>query len=1167
MTKFGAMVNGTMTTDQKISILDQLGVGYSRLTLILSTWPSSANTYNKYLSSGIKVALNVLWEAQSGGTRPFPTDMAAYTSKLTNLLNTINPPDVVVIENEEDNEGYYSGPIDDYITELTTAVPIVHAKGLKVTNGGIHPRSVCYWVWKDFTDRGMTAEADAWMDATFNDTMKAAAINGDNDGLNAAWAKTDTLLDAFTSLDIDYVNIHIYEPINDVGDGLVTIPGAIQTLTDYIRTRTGKEMMSNECGQHNLEASLVPSMLQAFQDANYAYAIWYNGEGTGPAMALNDQTFPYALRDNGIAFADFMDSGSSTDSIFFSTVIQDALNGQNNGRITINVTSPGTYEYSLNGLTFQLSNEFNNLFPGHYTIYVRNRSTLTTVSRAITVLNNVEEQPSFPSDIPYRDSKNLCFFFRLIVNNVSTYISEPIKWDSVEIIGERDKDYHGYQFKYSDGDVTLGFDCDAGRDIIEAEYNLHGEDGDVSFQFGYHYQNSETILFPGKLMLNTYKWYADRVECSVAVDDFDQTFLSRLETKVSMAQSTTFDNSPITPPTPYSLLFHAKEILSEIQCSNPGIDYEDAAEVQGKFFSLLPDNTNPSVADIEENFQYPLSMSTIDPFAGEIYLVKFARGGSTDLSISWNLTGNMRVHNGGIGGEDYTINLYWGYNKKNSDNSYTLTQEALMTEVSGSVGTGTTDVSLNISGSKTLTDFEFFPDDKIYFFAYIAFTGTVECLFTITQNSFVENISHREITEATNANTWFLDDVIRQTLKVIADNRYVFKSSFFERKSASQINDGCASLNVLTNGFQIRAFDPGEKPLYIDFKTIIESLRAQYCIGINYSTVNSVPIVQMERVDYFYQDRQIIAISPEYGLQGIADYYEEVAKEMIYNDIEIGYDKFMDSGFNTLDEFNTKHEYLTPIKKNAAKLSQISKFITSGYSIEDQRRIQFAETPTDSSSNDDEPFFVCVKRDGTGYVTEKNESFETVTNLISPETSYNLRISPARMLYNWFIWLKGIFNYKQPTDIITCTYVAQNGGLTTQFNDAETCTVGDVDKVSITENANIPISNLATTTNLYSPEWVNVKCRLSPSDVQLINLALSGKYGTTKDYGYVLIKRPDDTWQAVWVYNLSYNFSSEECTIKGLKKYPNQETPIEECCEWLVANGCYLLANNQKLIA
>jgi hypothetical protein len=1173
--KYGVLPFGLSITNQ-IAVTNSLGTNYVRDGQIVSNWSGRNVHYEDYINAGFHVLLNLNFLPQTT-PQPFASDLTAYAAVIDNILTTYSgsrKPELIVIENEETNEGYHSGTMAEYLAELAAAIPVVHSHGLEITNGGIHPRGVCYWVWRDFVDRGMTTEASDWMDATFNTPMRNAALTpGLNPTLDAYWTKIDDLLTGYTSLDIDYVNLHIYEPINDVGDGIVTIPGCIQTMADYIRTRTGKPVMSNEWGVRTLNASLVTSMMQAFYDADFAYAIEFSGDSSD-VYALENTSAPYALRDNGIAFRDFIAGESVPCDFFFSTSVQDAINGTNSGRITVNVTSGGAYEYSLDGMTFQASNEFNNLLPGHYTVYVQETSTHCLKFQAVILANDITAQTPIPGIIPYQDSKNICFFFRLIIADTSTYISEPIKWDSVQVIGERDKDYHGYQFKYTDGDVSLGFDCAAGRDLIEGNYNEFGEDGDVKFQFGYHYQNAEYILFPGKLMLNTYKWYADRVECSVAVDDFDETFLSRLETKVSMAQSTTFDNTAITPPAPYSLLFHAKEILSQIQCNSTNIDYEDASEVTGKFFSLLPDNTNPSVADIEDNFQYPLSMSTVNPYDGEIYLLKFSKGGGTDLSLSWNFTGNMRVHNGGIGGEDYTIDVFYAYNKKNTDNSYTLTQESLITQITGSVGTGTTDVALSIIASKSLTDFAFNIGDEIFFFAYVAFTGTVDCLFTLHQNSFIETISHRELTTATNANTWFIDDVIRQTLKVIADNRYVFKSSFFERKNVTQIFDGCAALNVLTNGFQIRAFDPAEKPLYIDFKTIIESLRAQYCIGINYATISGVPVVRMERVDYFYQDRQIMAISPDFGLEGIADYYEEVAKEIIYNEIEIGYDKFLDSGFNTLDEFNTKHEYLTPIQKNKAKLSQVSKFITSGYSIEDQRRIQFAESPTDSATNDDDPFFVCVKRSGVSdYVTEKDESFDSVTNLISPETSYNLRISPARMLYNWFIWLKGIFNYKQPTDLIKSTYVAQNGALTTEFSSEETCPVGDLNREAITENADIPISQLQYTRDIYSPEWVNVKCRLSPADVQIINLALSGKYGSDKDYGYVLIKKPDNTWQAVWVYNLSYNYSSEECTIKGLKKYPNQEVPIENCCPWVTVTSesdggtCYLLINNQKLIA
>jgi hypothetical protein len=102
-----------------------------------------------------------------------------------------------------------------------------------------------------------------------------------------------------------------------------------------------------------------------------------------------------------------------------------------------------------------------------------------------------------------------------------------------------------------------------------------------------------------------------------------------------------------------------------------------------------------------------------------------------------------------------------------------------------------------------------------------------------------------------------------------------------------------------------------------------------------------------------------------------------------------------------------------------------------------QARQQYAATATDSYQNDDDGFLISVRRDGTGFLPEKNEPFESVANLISPQTAYNLRLSPFRMLLNWAIWLKGIFTYKSPVEKIKCTYVAQNGELTTDFLSTE----------------------------------------------------------------------------------------------------------------------------------
>lgn len=244
-----------------------------------------------------------------------------------------------------------------------------------------------------------------------------------------------------------------------------------------------------------------------------------------------------------------------------------------------------------------------------------------------------------------------------------------------------------------------------------------------------------------------------------------------------------------------------------------------------------------------------------------------------------------------------------------------------------------------------------------------------------------------------------------------------------------------------------------------------------------------------------------------------------------------------------------------------------SDLITSGYSIENSRRYQFAEKPTESATNDDAAFFVALTETDGAYTAEKDEAFSIVNNLISPETSYNLRVSPMRMLFNWFIWLKGIFAYKTLADTIRNTFYVQNGEMQTQFKSTETCPLGDVNKELITENEDLTMQRLLATPNIYRPEWVYVKCRLTPDRVQVLNHALQGQFGSEKDHGYIMVKRPEGNYQAGWVYNLTYNYATEACTIKMLKKFYTPQPIDEDCCDWLIANGCYVLANGERLIA
>jgi hypothetical protein len=303
--KNGAMVGGNITDiGDKETVLDKLGVKYLRYTITVSDWNGSDGGFERFTRDGYKIVCNVNNARQDGTPNHFVTSIATYKNKLNSIF-TKYKPEVAVIENEETNQGYYTGSMSQYINQLKAAVDVAHSKGVKVTDGGIHPQGVCYFVWKDYKNRGMNAQADQWMNLTFNDGMRYAALHPEdkNNSFQIYWRQIDTLLNAFTTMKLDYVNMHIYEPINNVGNGNTTIPGCIETMADYVKRRTGKVAITNECGQHNTNSTLVTSMLQAFKNGNYVFTIWYSADGTNSKALQNNNL---TLRNNGFAYRNFV---------------------------------------------------------------------------------------------------------------------------------------------------------------------------------------------------------------------------------------------------------------------------------------------------------------------------------------------------------------------------------------------------------------------------------------------------------------------------------------------------------------------------------------------------------------------------------------------------------------------------------------------------------------------------------------------------------------------------------------------------------------------------------------------------------------------------------------------------------------------------------------------
>jgi hypothetical protein len=799
------------------------------------------------------------------------------------------------------------------------------------------------------------------------------------------------------------------------------------------------------------------------------------------------------------------------------TVTHESIAGQEDGSVVVSASGGGATAkaYSLDGINWQGSNSFQDLPPGNYTVHVRTDTTCTAIANFI-----IFSGLSTPSAVfPWQE--RVCHFFRLIYNSNTTNIREPIKWDNVNFIGKRDFDWHGYRGMYSDGVIELEFDCESGMEVLESAYNAYGNDAEVLFQYGYTFGVQDVVLFPARINFNTYKKHPSKIAASVEKDDFNQTLLSRFDAKVSMAETTGHDGASISPPLVIDTMLHAKEIVRNFSVqSSETFTAATGTFIQGTSFYIQPESSTAALNEIEESFLYPLGISTSDPVADDKYNWKNKFAGTYNYHIQYSINISFYdVQAVVLGGKAYTLKNYFQINGVRTQIGATISGTT-----SGSVITHTINVNQDFLNQLLAAG------DKIYFYSEMAFGVTAKIIANLSQSFISTSADSLERTPDTECKGWMLFDAIDHSIKVITNNESRLKSSFLSPRSFSQASDGEGSMNIVTNGKQIRRFDVANSPLVISPKDLLTSVKNIYCLGYGVERAGSRDVVRVERVSYFYRDKKI------YEFDHCLTYREEVAKEILYNELEFGYDKFLSSGFNTLDEFNTKHEYITPIKTNKAKLPVKSSLITSGYSIEDSRRQQYAATATDSYQNDDDGFLISVRRDGTGFLPEKNEPFESVANLISPQTAYNLRLSPFRMLLNWAIWLKGIFTYKLPVEKIKCTYVAQNGELTTDFLSTEAAPVGDIGKTAWQEKQDITLANLLVDEVIFRPEYVFFKAKITADIVQMIDESMKGGWSDSTNYGYLVVPDHEGNLQAGWLQTIEYNFHTEIVEIKMLKR-------------------------------
>lgn len=353
----------------------------------------------------------------------------------------------------------------------------------------------------------------------------------------------------------------------------------------------------------------------------------------------------------------------------------------------------------------------------------------------------------------------------------------------------------------------------------------------------------------------------------------------------------------------------------------------------------------------------------------------------------------------------------------------------------------------------------------------------------------------------------------------------------FFTKIVDYISDACVTVKMpefeiggeyydyfLPNGYEVR--NDGnivDRQFVYNFKEAMKSINAIFCAG--YQIFDDCVFIGTIKEFYKPLDCGLL----DYP---VVDYRVKYDSKLLLNEFEFKYKKVPKDEVNTIDEFNTSAQYSIPTDKTKGKCKVESDFIGSGYLLEEIRRKQFNEKPTESTSFDDDVFIVNSVFDATlgKYVNRTLENIQvTDGTLISPETSYNIAISPLQNFSRWSPYILSATHYQTDFSNIKVTDFEHNEFMESLVGDSSTLNTLEVQKGNYPRNV--------FSQHIFEPRTVDVTFSNVPiKDVLQIKDDLINKRGFHK------VKNYKNEVVNIFILDFDYQICKEELTITGIKK-------------------------------
>lgn len=569
----------------------------------------------------------------------------------------------------------------------------------------------------------------------------------------------------------------------------------------------------------------------------------------------------------------------------------------------------------------------------------------------------------------------------------TTEIEEPLNWGSDEKELFR-SDKHAGIIKNISSRMQFH---NSGKELVDSAYEIAGIKADVKIER--QVRNDENDLWEvdyfGWLDFATYKSNDSTSELKVYENKFFKTIESRYKDKFELDRLTDVKGNTIPPLEYVNLELEGREIQRNSEFTQDlGILTSTLNTQTNKKYYWMPLKTDFKSNDLIQSFLFQKDSNNnltelaslmdennnidnrIDPTLGKLFYYPSVNEGEVEITFNGSFFIQKLTNATAISGFDAVFHVY--LSKYNAvDDVFTFVEDLVVYEQGFDFA-----LTANISQTVTTTI-----NEGDCFAFYVLPRSRVTSTFLDFSISFQNlKLTFNEITFSTTTNCKALtvNTAIDRLLHIITGKR-TYQSAI--------LNSFWKDL-LITNGFLIRQIP--DKTITLSLEEILTGLGV--IDDIDWIIENEQVFV--ERLNFVFRNTIL-------NIGSLADKSEETIPNLHYSKIAIGYD------FNGeyeevvgLDEYNIKNEYTTPIDNQDEPIELISKVLADSYGITLAQLKPFETNPKLDTKYDKNNYFIDAKFFGNKFIVRHwQDDFDNPpTGIFSPDTSFNLRLSPFNCL-------------------------------------------------------------------------------------------------------------------------------------------------------------------------